>query len=235
MADLFRELLAAERASLASAARWRWIRDHIGPGWHGGYWTASARGWPVGLARVEPAPGGRYAPLPVAPGGDGRGGVAAVVAPVWDGGVWDGGGLVDLVAWDAADPARWWTRLGNADWIGAAAIFRAADPDLVARGAVLRLFATPRDFLAAGAPPDGAVRLAPLRGLPAGGRRTDDPYATLRDELLGVGRVVAEPAAGGWPERVHAALRARPPRLPLPEVVVRRAATADCTGAEGPR
>ena len=51
--------------------------------------------------------------------------------------------LIDAVAWQPADPSRWWLRYGQATYLGEAAIFLAN-----AEGKPVELVGTPSEYLA---------------------------------------------------------------------------------------
>lgn len=104
-------------------------------------------GTPVfGVAPIEPADDGTFIPA--------RGGQLAVIVPTWLRGPIYATDVEDLVAFLPSNPARWWRRLGVADYLNEPAITEARGA-----GTPLHLLPTPLDWLRAGCPDDAAVVL----------------------------------------------------------------------------
>ncbi len=97
---------------------------------------------PFGIAQVEFLKGSFWQPC------DGGGGVGAMIQPVYE-----GGSLVDLIAWRSLKPSDWHWRLGEAWALGA----DAADGTPWHGFASLVVHATPLAWLASGG--DGLVIL----------------------------------------------------------------------------
>ncbi len=116
-------------------------------------------------------------------------GLEAVILPVLD-----GGETIDLLAFNLANPARWWLRLDQAAYIGGDALGDAVMDEPV------RVFRTPLAWLQAGAPPDGLVVL-------------DDEIA--RRELA-YHNVVPEDLHHGRELRRRLSVPARHPRILIP-------------------
>lgn len=204
--DMINEL-AATVAKLSDKQR-RWLR---GQGINAEFMDRAA---PLGTARVypdSPTPG-MYEPADCGRGDDGTIDVivqAVLYRPLSDGET--AFRILDLVAWDPRDPARWWLRFGGvATFLNESAIDDAGalDWDEELMGCArprLRLYATPLDWLRDGARRDGSVLLSD------GGR-------LWRDLFAGVGGVIVNDT--DFAAVVYKKLRKRGKTDPLPEVLI---------------
>ena len=145
---------------------------------------------PIGIARIRPL-GGLFNFTSDGP--------AAYIHPIWSREPWCGD-LVDLVAWRAAEPGKWWRRTGAGVFLGEHQVDRAAYYEIP-----LRLHRTPLSWLIA----------ARRDGTADGGACVLD-WTLARSALLEVPRLVTDDLGHG--EEVEAAMTLR--RAPAPKIEV---------------
>lgn len=98
----------------------------------------------AGAARIRPAEDGWYTPAKM-----GDPDTTRAVTWVATGGI-DTGRVLDIVAMDPGDPARWWRRAGSAELLPS-----EMQLEWLGEGAAIRLFEYPLEWLRAGCPPGG--------------------------------------------------------------------------------